>query len=39
MYEIAEQVGFNDYKYFTQVFKKMVGVSPKIVETYFLRKG
>lgn len=39
MYEIAERVGFNDYKYFTQVFKKMVGVSPKIVETYFLRKG
>lgn len=38
MYEISELVGFNDYKYFTQVFKKMVGVSPKIVETYFLRK-
>ncbi len=39
MYEVSEHVGFNDYKYFTQVFKKMVGVSPKIVETYFLRKG
>lgn len=39
MYEISEHVGFNDYKYFTQVFKRMVGVSPKIVETYYLRRG
>lgn len=39
LYEVAERCGFNDYKYFTQVFKKYVGVSPKIVETYFLRRS
>ncbi len=38
LYEIAEKVGYNDYKYFNQVFKKTMGVSPKIVELYFLRK-
>lgn len=27
-YEIAEQVGFNNYRYFTQVFKKYAGTSP-----------
>lgn len=27
-YEIAEKVGFSDYKYFSSVFKKIVGVSP-----------
>ena len=28
VYEIAEQVGFLDYKYFIKVFKKYVGCSP-----------
>ncbi len=28
VYEVAEQVGFQDYKYFIQVFKKYIGVSP-----------
>jgi two-component system response regulator YesN len=28
-YEIAEQVGFKDYKYFTFVFKKYTGKTPK----------
>lgn len=28
MYEIAEAVGFQDYKYFIQVFKKYIGCSP-----------
>ena len=27
-YEIAEKVGFQDYKYFTQVFKKLEGYPP-----------
>ena len=29
VYEIADMVGFSDYKYFIQVFKKYVGMSPK----------
>ena len=28
IYEVAERVGFQDYKYFSQVFKKYVGTSP-----------
>ena len=28
VYEIAEAVGFQDYKYFIQVFKKYIGCSP-----------
>ncbi|CAM3600164.1 response regulator [Erysipelothrix urinaevulpis] len=35
MYEIAEMVGYNDYKYFNQVFSKVVGVPPKIVKMYY----
>lgn len=32
LYEIAEQVGFSDYKYFSKVYKKYVGYPPnKIV--------
>ena len=37
LYEIAEDIGFNDYKYFNQVFQKIIGTSPKIVLTYFAR--
>lgn len=29
VYEVAEQVGFSDSQYFSTVFKKIVGVSPK----------
>jgi two-component system response regulator YesN len=28
MYEIAERVGYNDFSYFIQVFKKYYGVTP-----------
>ncbi|MPM80854.1 putative response regulatory protein [bioreactor metagenome] len=28
IYEIAEEVGFKDYKYFIEVFKKYIGYSP-----------
>ena len=28
-YEIAYKVGFNDEKYFSKVFKKIKGMSPK----------
>ncbi|MTI95108.1 MAG: response regulator [Firmicutes bacterium] len=28
VYEVAEQVGFNEYKYFYEVFTKYVGISP-----------
>lgn len=28
IYEVAERVGYNDYKYFTKVFKKICGCSP-----------
>lgn len=34
LYEIAEMVGFSDYKYFNKVYKKYVGYSPnKILST------
>jgi two-component system response regulator YesN len=29
VYEVAEEVGFSEYKYFSQVFKKYIGMSPK----------
>lgn len=29
IYEVAERVGYNDYKYFTHIFKKVTGLTPK----------
>lgn len=31
LYEIAEMVGFSDYKYFNKVFKKYTGYSPRVI--------
>ncbi|OFO22276.1 AraC family transcriptional regulator [Streptococcus sp. HMSC072D05] len=31
--QIAEQVGFSDYKYFGKVFKKYFHISPKELKT------
>ncbi|WP_041741769.1 helix-turn-helix domain-containing protein [Caldicellulosiruptor kronotskyensis] len=28
-YEVAEKVGFSDYKYFSMIFKKYTGLSPR----------
>lgn len=39
VYEIAEMVGFQDYKYFFQVFKKYIGCSPtKFINSIQLEK-
>ncbi|TVX99835.1 response regulator transcription factor [Cohnella terricola] len=29
IYEVADRVGYNDYKYFTHIFKKATGLTPK----------
>lgn len=29
VYEVAERVGYNDYKYFAHIFKKYTGITPK----------
>ena len=29
VYEVSEMVGYVDYAYFTKIFKKKTGVSPK----------
>lgn len=29
VYEVAQKVGYNDEKYFTKIFKELVGVTPK----------
>ena len=31
VYEIAELVGFSDYKYFNKVYKKYTGYSPNVI--------
>lgn len=37
LYKIAQMVGYQDYKYFNRVFHKITGVSPKIVQLYYMR--
>ena len=29
IYEVAEKVGFSNYKYFSAIFKKVLGCTPK----------
>ncbi len=36
VYEVAEQAGFNDVKYFSKLFKKMTGLSPIDYRDYHL---
>ena len=31
LYEIAELVGFSDYKYFNKVYKKYTGYTPNVI--------
>ena len=40
VYEIADEVGFADYKYFIKVFKKYIGISPvKFIESEHFKEG
>ena len=40
VYEVADAVGFTDYKYFIKVFKKYIGVSPvKFIESEHFKEG
>lgn len=38
IYEVAELVGYNDMQYFTKLYKKMNGISPKEYRTNLIRK-
>lgn len=38
-YEVSERVGFVDYRYFTQVFKKDVGITPSEYKRMVLMKA
>jgi len=39
VFEIAEQVGFKEYKYFAQVFKKMTGLTPTDYRNHIMKSG
>lgn len=38
IYEVAELVGYNDMQYFTKLYKKINGISPKEYRTNLIRK-
>jgi two-component system response regulator YesN len=35
IYEVAEEVGFRDYRYFSQVFKRLTGQTPRAFQSSF----
>jgi two-component system response regulator YesN len=38
LYEISEMVGYQDVKYFSRVFKRMLGITPAEYRVFFFRK-
>ena len=38
IYEVAEMVGYNDMQYFTKLYKKVHGISPKEYRTNLVKK-
>lgn len=37
VYEVSEMVGYNNYRYFTDIFKKYTGETPKNYQNHVFR--